>query len=132
MAITLLRTKEYKSDNAPPSHKLIVNVILDLEKMYIIIHVYDTECVVTRLYSGGWSIIHATDRRCVYCHCIKISIEGLAVYIGHDIVGRVSLRHIYEIARVKSQDPNFAGIPLENICKTVMGSAKSLGIEVIR
>lgn len=54
------------------------------------------------------------------------------MYIGHDIVGRVSLRHIYEIARVKSQDPNFAGIPLENICKTVMGSAKSLGIEVIR
>lgn len=54
------------------------------------------------------------------------------MFTGHDIVGTVSLRHVYEIAKIKSQDPAFAGIPLENVCKTIIGSAKSLGIEVIR
>ena len=48
------------------------------------------------------------------------------------MVGEVSLRHVYEIARVKSQDPNFTGVPLESICQTIMGSARSLGIEVVR
>ena len=44
----------------------------------------------------------------------------------------MSLRHVYEIAKVKAQDPNFAGVPLESVCKTLIGSAKSLGIEVVR
>ena len=48
------------------------------------------------------------------------------------MVGKVSLKHIYEIAKIKSQDPNFEGIPLESVCKIVIGSARSLGIEVIR
>ena len=48
------------------------------------------------------------------------------------MVGRVSLRHVYEIAQIKSQDPSFAGIPLESVCKTIIGSAKSLGLEIIR
>lgn len=56
----------------------------------------------------------------------------ILMFTGHDIVGTVSLRHVYEIAKIKSQDPAFAGIPLENVCKTIIGSAKSLGIEVIR
>lgn len=60
-------------------------------------------------------------------HCLLVSM-----FTGHDIVGTVSLRHIYEIAKIKSQDPAFAGIPLENVCKTIIGSAKSLGIEVVR
>ena len=48
------------------------------------------------------------------------------------MVGIVSLRHIYEIAKIKSQDQSFAGVPLESVCKTLIGSAKSLGIEVVR
>ena len=48
------------------------------------------------------------------------------------MVGRLSLRHIYEIAKIKSQDPNFAGVPLESVCKTLIGSARSMGIEIVR
>ena len=51
---------------------------------------------------------------------------------GHEVVGRVSLRHIYEIAKVKKQDPGFANYPLESVCKCIIGSARSMGIEVIR
>jgi len=47
-------------------------------------------------------------------------------------VGKLSLKHIYEIAKIKAQDPAFEGVPLESVCKTVIGSARSLGIEIIR
>jgi len=51
---------------------------------------------------------------------------------GHQTVGKLSLKHIYEIAKIKAQDPAFEGVPLESVCKTVIGSARSLGIEIIR
>ena len=51
---------------------------------------------------------------------------------GHEVAGRVTLKHIYEIAEIKSKDPAFAGIELESVCRTIAGSARSLGIEVIR
>ena len=47
-------------------------------------------------------------------------------------MGKVSLKHIYEIALVKSRDPAFARVPLESVCKTIIGSARSLGIQVVR
>jgi large subunit ribosomal protein L11 len=51
---------------------------------------------------------------------------------GRKIVGRVSLKHIYEIAQIKQQDPALQRIPLQSICKTIIGSARSIGIEVVR
>lgn len=56
----------------------------------------------------------------------------IVLHLGHDIVGRISLKHVYEIALIKSQDPVFARVPLESICKTIVGTAKSIGIDVIR
>lgn len=44
----------------------------------------------------------------------------------------MTLKHIYEIARVKAEDPAFAGVPLESICRTIIGSARSIGIQVVR
>lgn len=49
---------------------------------------------------------------------------------GHDVAGSVSVKHVYEIAVVKSKDPAFEGIPLESVCKTIAGSARSLGIKI--
>jgi len=48
------------------------------------------------------------------------------------VVGRVSLRHIYEIAKIKQKDTNLSDCSLENVCKCIIGSAKSMGIEVIK
>ncbi|XP_064403104.1 large ribosomal subunit protein uL11m-like [Halichondria panicea] len=59
-------------------------------------------------------------------------IEKGAAQPGHQVAGEVSLKHIYEIALVKSKDPVFDGIALESVCKTVMGSARSLGIRIVR
>ena len=51
---------------------------------------------------------------------------------GHDMAGQVSLKHVFEIAKAKSADPAFAGVPLESVCKTVVGAARSMGIRVVR
>jgi len=51
---------------------------------------------------------------------------------GKECAGKVTLRHIYEIARIKSADPCFDHIPMERICKSVIGAAHSCGIEVVR
>ena len=44
----------------------------------------------------------------------------------------MTMKHVYEIAKIKSQDPSFSRIPLESVCKTVVGAAKSLGISIVR
>lgn len=49
---------------------------------------------------------------------------------GHEVAGRITLKHVYEIAEIKSKDPAFSGIPLESVCRTIIGSARSLGIQV--
>lgn len=53
-------------------------------------------------------------------------------FSGKEVAGKVTLKHIYEIARVKAEDPAFAGVPLESICRTIIGSARSIGIQVVR
>lgn len=49
-----------------------------------------------------------------------------------DAVGTVSLKHVYEIARIKSTDKHLAHIPLESLCKSIIGTAGSCGIQVVK
>uniref|UniRef100_A0A8C1TTJ3 Large ribosomal subunit protein uL11 n=1 Tax=Cyprinus carpio TaxID=7962 RepID=A0A8C1TTJ3_CYPCA len=60
-------------------------------------------------------------------------IEKGAGKTGHEIAGMVTVRAVYEIARVKSQDESFKlrDISMQNIVKSIIGSARSLGIKVI-
>jgi len=51
---------------------------------------------------------------------------------GQECAGKVTLRHVYEIARIKSADPCFENIPMLRICKSIIGAAHSCGIEVVR
>ena len=57
-------------------------------------------------------------------------IEKGAAKPGHEVAGTVTVKHVYEIAVVKSKDPAFEGISLESVCKTIAGSARSLGIKI--
>ncbi|KAF7727720.1 hypothetical protein EC973_007178 [Apophysomyces ossiformis] len=50
---------------------------------------------------------------------------------GTEIVGKVTLKHVYEIAKLKQKDANLAHLPLESICGSIIGVAKSVGIEVV-
>ncbi|TWW55727.1 39S ribosomal protein L11, mitochondrial [Takifugu flavidus] len=52
---------------------------------------------------------------------------------GHETAGMVSVRAVYEIAQVKSQDECFKmrNTPLETVVKGIIGSARSLGIKIV-
>lgn len=50
---------------------------------------------------------------------------------GKSLVGKISLKHVYEIAKIKSKDEKLKGLELESICKSVAGTAKTLGLDVV-
>ncbi|KAI1470618.1 ribosomal protein L11 [Daldinia caldariorum] len=50
---------------------------------------------------------------------------------GHEIVGTVTLKHVYEIAKIKQSELRLSGLPLEGLCRAIIFQAKSMGIAVI-
>lgn len=51
---------------------------------------------------------------------------------GHVVATTLSLKHIYEIAKVKQSDPYCQYMSLESICKSIIGTANSMGIKVVK
>ena len=49
---------------------------------------------------------------------------------GSEIVGTISLKHVYEIAKIKQSELRLSGLTLEGLCKSVISSAKSVGVAV--
>jgi large subunit ribosomal protein L11 len=48
---------------------------------------------------------------------------------GHEVAAAISLKHVYEIAKVKQRDtPNLS---LEAVAKSVLGACKSMGVRVV-
>ncbi|EAS27985.3 mitochondrial 54S ribosomal protein YmL19 [Coccidioides immitis RS] len=50
---------------------------------------------------------------------------------GHESIGSVSLKHVYEIAKIKQSEIRLSGLSLEGLCKSVIAQAKSIGLEVV-
>ncbi|KAA8588802.1 hypothetical protein FQN60_010147, partial [Etheostoma spectabile] len=52
---------------------------------------------------------------------------------GHETAGMVSVRAVYEIAQVKAEDECFKrrNASLETVVKSIIGSARSLGIKIV-
>ena len=49
---------------------------------------------------------------------------------GHETVGTISLKHVYEIAKIKQSEERLSGISLEGLCKSIIGQAKSVGVAI--
>jgi large subunit ribosomal protein L11 len=49
---------------------------------------------------------------------------------GKESIGSVSLKHIYEIAKIKKSEQRLSGLSLEKICRSVIAQAKSMGVTV--
>lgn len=58
-------------------------------------------------------------------------IQKAAMKGGDEVSGKISLKHLYEIAKIKSDDPGFAGMSLENVCKCLIGTARTCGIKIV-
>lgn len=50
---------------------------------------------------------------------------------GHETVGTLSLKHIYEIAKIKQSELRLSGLSLEGLCKSIIYQAKTIGIAVV-
>lgn len=61
---------------------------------------------------------------------VKGKLKG-AQKPGSDTIGTVTLKHIYEIAKIKKAEPRLAGSSLEGLCKSVISQAKSMGVAVV-
>lgn len=46
-------------------------------------------------------------------------------------VGTISLKHVYEIATIKQSELRLSGLSLEGLCKSVIASAKTIGVKVV-
>jgi len=60
----------------------------------------------------------------------KSKIRG-AMLPGKESAGEVSLKHIYDIAKIKQSELRLSGLPLEGLCKSVIAQAKSVGVTVV-
>ena len=50
---------------------------------------------------------------------------------GHETVGKIHVKQVYEIALAKQQDEHLRHIDLEMLCRQVMGSCRSMGVDVV-
>lgn len=60
---------------------------------------------------------------------IKGKLKG-AGKPGTETVGKVNLKQVYEIARIKQSETRLSGVSLEGMCKSVIAQAKSIGVSV--
>uniref|UniRef100_A0A7S3LP89 Large ribosomal subunit protein uL11m n=1 Tax=Aplanochytrium stocchinoi TaxID=215587 RepID=A0A7S3LP89_9STRA len=57
-------------------------------------------------------------------------IEKGAAKPGEETVGTVSIKHVYEIAKIKKTDEHLQHIHMKGLVKSIISSAKSMGIAV--
>eukprot|EP00049_Salpingoeca_infusionum_P015779 m.309396 g.309396 ORF g.309396 m.309396 type:complete len:151 (-) comp15945_c7_seq3:8305-8757(-) len=50
---------------------------------------------------------------------------------GKEVVGQVTVRQIYDIAKDKVKDDKFKNTSLESVAKCLVGSCRSMGIKVV-
>ncbi|XP_065371349.1 large ribosomal subunit protein uL11m [Calliphora vicina] len=51
---------------------------------------------------------------------------------GKEIAGKITLKHLYEIAAIKIQDPPNALLTMQQMCEMLVGIARTCGIQIVR
>lgn len=59
-------------------------------------------------------------------------IQRGAMDSSKEIAGKITLKHLYEIAAIKIQDPPNALLTMEQMCKALVSIARTCGIEIVR
>ncbi|KAG0519900.1 hypothetical protein BDA96_08G026500 [Sorghum bicolor] len=59
-------------------------------------------------------------------------IETASGIPGHRNVSSLTIRHVYEIAKLKQADPFCKHMSLEALCKCIIGTANSMGIAIVK
>lgn len=59
-------------------------------------------------------------------------IDRGAMQNGKEKAGIISLKHVYEIAKIKSEDTVYECMPMRDLCKIVINYAYRCGVQVVR
>ncbi|XP_063985960.1 large ribosomal subunit protein uL11m isoform X2 [Diachasmimorpha longicaudata] len=59
-------------------------------------------------------------------------IQRGAMNSGKEVAGKLTLRHLYEIAKIKSQDPPLTLQTLQQTTQMLVGIARTCGIKIVR
>ncbi|KAB1216320.1 54S ribosomal protein L19, mitochondrial [Morella rubra] len=59
-------------------------------------------------------------------------VESGSGRLGHEVISTVTLKHVYEIAKIKQSDPYCQFMPLKSICKSIIGTTNTMGIKVVK
>lgn len=51
---------------------------------------------------------------------------------GKEVAGKITLKHLYEIAAIKIQDPCNALLTMQQMCEMLVGVARTCGIQIVR
>lgn len=49
-----------------------------------------------------------------------------------EVAGKITFKHLYEIAKIKMEDPPNALLSLQEMCQMLVGIARTCGIEIVR
>ena len=64
--------------------------------------------------------------------CFSLLLWLFSSEPGHKNVGEITLKQVYEIAKVKQKDVNLQSIPLQSIVSQIINSTRSMGITVVK
>lgn len=59
-----------------------------------------------------------------------LELKGGSQKPGHQVVGKLTLNHVLEIARVKQKDSPQQS--LQSLCNSIIGTARSMGVTIVK
>lgn len=59
-------------------------------------------------------------------------ITRAAMYPKKEVAGKITLKHLYELALIKIQDPPNSLLTMPQMCEMLIGAARTCGIQVVR
>jgi large subunit ribosomal protein L11 len=95
------------------------------------------DCIVCRIFAHTACFVAFTNRTFTFqlktppTSYMLLKCAGVkqgASKPGHETVGKVHVKHVYEIAKIKQTDEHLKDISLESLARCVAGSARSMGI----
>lgn len=92
-------------------------------------HTQTTHAHIALPHSIARACAHANKRKHMHTH-IHTGLVRAADRPGQEVAATISLKHVYEIARVKHQDMPDA--ELQAVCKSILRTCKSMGVQVVR
>lgn len=60
------------------------------------------------------------------------TVQVIIPLFAGEVAGKITLKHLYEIAKIKSEDPPLVLLSLQQIAQMLVGIARTCGIEIVR